>query len=124
MTAASIALAGSRRRLPTCAHAGAAPSGEGGATARRPVRLDKRLDLLERRLSEQEALLERCRELLGLPQRPTVPTPSPAGGLTLWRVMPLAVTYAFGVCARLIVAGMMTVLALAIVGAALRLIVK
>jgi len=111
-------------RLFTGAGARAAPASGGGLTARRPLRLDKRLKLLERRLSEQEALLERLRELLGMPQRPAVLTPSPSRSLTNWRRTALAVGYAFGVFARLIVAGMTTILALAVVAALLRLISK
>lgn len=109
-------------RLFTAARA--APAGGGGVTARRHLRLDERLELLDRRLSEQEALLERLRELLGMPQRPAVLTPSPPRSLTIWPRTALAVGYVFGVFARLIVAGMLTVLALAVVAAALRLISK
>ena len=96
----------------------------GGVPASRPRRLDKRLELLDRRLSEQEALLERLWELLGMPQRPAVLTPPPPRSLTNWRRTTLGVVYAFGVFARLIVAGMATLLTLAVVAAMLRLISK
>lgn len=86
------------------------------------LRLDERLELLDLRLSEQEALLERLRGLLGVPQRPVVLTPSPPRTLTTWRTTALAVGYVFGVFGRLIVAGTMTVLALAVLAGALRLI--
>jgi hypothetical protein len=109
----------------TGAGARATSAGRDGVTDRRSLRLDERLQLLDRRLSEQEALLERLRELLGLLPRPAVVlAPSPPPTLTIWRRTALAVECAFGVFARLILAGMMTVLALAVVAAALRLISK
>jgi hypothetical protein len=122
LTATSTVFVGSRMHLFTGAGIRAAPAG--GVPASRPLRLDKRLELLERRLSEQETLLERLRESLRMPQRPAVLTPSPPRNLTNWRRTALAVGYAFGVFARLIVAGMTTILALAVVAATLRLISK
>ena len=100
----------------------AAPAGRDGGTAHRAFRLDKRLESLERRLGEQEALLDRLHELLGMPQRPAVPTPLPPRGLTNWRRAALGAGYAFGVFARLIITGMATLLALGVVAAILRLI--
>lgn len=111
-------------RLFTGAGARAAPAAGGGVLASRHLRLDKRLELLERRLSEQEALLGRFRELLRMPQRPAVLTPPTPCSLTISRRTALGVGYAFGVFARLIVAGMATLLALAVVAATLRLISK
>jgi hypothetical protein len=108
-------------RLFTRAGARAAPAGGGGVTAHRSFRLDKRLESLERRLGEQEELLERLHELLGMPQRPAVLTPSPRS-VTNWRRTALGAGYAFGVFARLIVTGMATLLALGVVAAILRLI--
>jgi hypothetical protein len=86
-------------------------------------RFNQRLDLLDRRLSEQEALLERLRESLGMPRRPAVLTP-PSQSSTSRPRTALALGYVFGVFARLIVAGTMTVLALAVLAGALRLISK
>ena len=106
----------------TRAGARAAPAGGGGVTAHRSFRLDKRLESLERRMGEQEALLDRLRELLGMPQRPLVLTPSPTRSVTNWRRTALGAGYAFGVFARLIVTGMATLLALGVVAAILRLI--
>jgi hypothetical protein len=100
----------------------AAPAGGGGVTAHRSFRLDKRLESLERRLGEQEALLARLHELLGMPQRPAVLTRSPPRSLTNWRRTALGAGYAFGIFARLIVTGMATLLALGVVAAILRLI--
>jgi hypothetical protein len=102
----------------------AARVGGGGVTPRLLLRLDERLEILDRRLSEQEALLARFRESLGVPQRPVVLTPSRPPRLTGWRTTALAGGYVFGVFARLIIAGTMTVLALAGVAGALRLISK
>jgi hypothetical protein len=111
-------------RLFTGAGAGAAPSGGRGAALSRRVRLDKRLEILERRLSEQEALLQRLHELLGMPPRPAILMPWPPRSPPIWRRMPIAVAYAFGVFTRLIVGGIATLLALAVVAAMLRLISK
>ena len=102
----------------------AARAGGGGVTPRLLRRLDERLEILDRRLSEQEALLARFRESLGMPQRRAVLTLSPQPRLTSWRTTALAGGYVFGVFARLIIAGAMTVLALAVVAGALRLISK
>jgi hypothetical protein len=100
----------------------AARAGGGGVTPRLFLRLDERLEILDRRLSEQEALLARFRESLGMPQQRAVPTRSPEPGSTSWRTTALAGGYVLGVFAKLIIAGTMTVLALAVVAGALRLI--
>lgn len=88
------------------------------------LRLDERLDFLDRRLSEQEALLERLWELLGMPQRSHVLTPSPPATLTIWGRAAIMVECIVGVFARLIVTGIITVLALIVAAAVLRLISK
>jgi hypothetical protein len=102
----------------------AARAGGGRVTPRLFLRLGERLEILDRRLSEQEALLARFRESLGMPQQQAVPTPSPEPRLPSWRSTALACGYVFGVFARLIIAGTMTVLALAVVAGALRVISK
>jgi hypothetical protein len=88
------------------------------------LRLDERIELLDRRLSEQEALLDRYRKALGMPGRSPVPTPSLRRTPSAWRRPALALGYVFTTFGRLILAGMMTVLVLALVAASLRLISK
>ena len=88
-------------------------------TAALLLRLDERLESIDRRLGEQEALLERFRRTLGMPERSAVPPPLPHGS-----TMSLAARYVLATFGRLIVAGVMTVLALAAVAAALRLITR
>jgi hypothetical protein len=89
-------------------------------TATLLLRLDERLELLDRRLGEQEALLERFRKTLGMPERSAACAPPLRRSPTI----SLAARYVLATFGRLIVAGVMTVLALAVVAAALRLITR
>lgn len=100
------------------------PAGGGRLPTIQRLRLDKRLERLELRLTEQEALLERLRELLRMPHRRTALTSPPPSSLPIWRRTALGVVYASGVFARLLVAGTATLLALGVVAATLRLISK
>jgi len=89
-------------------------------TATLLLRLDERLELLDRRLGEQEELLERFRKTLGMPERSAASLPPLRRSPATW----LAARYVLATFGRLIVTGVMTVLALAAVAAALRLFTR
>lgn len=96
----------------------------------RSLRFDERLDVLDRRIAEQEAVLDQLRELLRLPPRPSVFSTS-LGEPTVSRVAHaqaasqlawLSARYILGVLARLVASAALFALALAAVAELLNLL--